>query len=158
MPKYPYGSSGKAVRNNHNSSQCDGCQTWHHISCQCMNIHTLKIHADHDSYSWSCLNCGLPYFNMTFFDLSETYFETSNIFTSLDISQPPLTSTPAKKLSNAFAKKQPPKRLKIININFRSIVNKVQEFYCLLDTENPDIVIGTESWLTPDISSSEVFP
>ena len=28
----------------------------------------------------------------------------------------------------------------------------------MLDIENPDIVIGTESWLTPDISSSEVFP
>ena len=38
------------------------------------------------------------------------------------------------------------------------MMNKVQEFHCLLDIENPDIVIGTESWLTPDISSIEVFP
>jgi len=28
----------------------------------------------------------------------------------------------------------------------------------LLDTHNPDIVFGTESWLKPDILSSEVFP
>ena len=38
------------------------------------------------------------------------------------------------------------------------MVNKVQEFHCLLDTENPDIVVGTESWLSPDIASSEIFP
>ena len=46
----------------------------------------------------------------------------------------------------------------LLNINFQSVVNKVQEFHCLLDTENPDMVIGTESWLLPDIASSEVFP
>ena len=27
-----------------------------------------------------------------------------------------------------------------------------------MDTEDPDIVIGTESWLSPDIESSEIFP
>ena len=43
------------------------------------------------------------------------------------------------------------------NINLQSIVNKVQEFHCLLDAENPDIVIGSESWRLPDISSSEIF-
>ena len=53
----------------------------------------------------------------------------------------------------AFAKKQTPKKLKVLNINFQSVVNKVQEFHCLLDTENPDIVVGTESWLSPDIAS-----
>ena len=45
-----------------------------------------------------------------------------------------------------------------MNINFQSIVNKVSEFHCLLDTEKPDVVIGTESWMTPDISNNEIFP
>ena len=103
------------------------------------------------------LNCGLN-LNTTYFDISETSFELSNSFTALDTSQPPLISTPAKKLSRVFARKQLPKNLKVLNINFQSIVNKVQEFCCLVDTENPDIVVGTESWLQPDISSSEIFP
>ena len=51
-----------------------------------------------------------------------------------------------------------PNRLKIININFQSVVNKVPELQCLIDTEKPDVVIGTESWLTPEISSGEIFP
>ena len=49
-------------------------------------------------------------------------------------------------------------KLKILNINFQSIVNKVPEFQCVIDTEKPDVVIGTESWLSPEISSSEIFP
>ena len=81
-----------------------------------------------------------------------------NSFSAPDTSQSPLTSTPAKKLSRAFAKKQTPKKLKVLNINFQSVVNKVQESHCLLDTENPDTVVGTESWLSPDIASSEIFP
>ena len=28
----------------------------------------------------------------------------------------------------------------------------------MLDDLNPDIVVGTESWLTPDIQNSEIFP
>ncbi|MES9882305.1 MAG: reverse transcriptase family protein [Sedimenticola sp.] len=37
-------------------------------------------------------------------------------------------------------------------------MNKLPEFHSLLDTEQPDIVIGTESWLSPDILTSEVIP
>ena len=32
------------------------------------------------------------------------------------------------------------------------------EFHCLVDAEKPDIVVGTESWLSSDICNSEVFP
>ena len=158
MPTYPCGSCGKAVPNNQNSIQCDGCMTWHHINCQGMNVQTHKIHVEHDSYSWYCLKCGLPNFSTTYFETSDSSFETSNSFAVLNTSQTPLTSTPAKKISRLFAKKQSPSKFKVLNINFKSVVNKVQEFHCLLDTENPDIVIGTESWLLPDIASSEVFP
>ena len=28
----------------------------------------------------------------------------------------------------------------------------------LIDTHNPDIIFGTESWLNSDILSSEIFP
>ena len=38
------------------------------------------------------------------------------------------------------------------------MLNKVQELHCLLDIENPDVVVGTESWLDPDIDNSEIFP
>ena len=34
----------------------------------------------------------------------------------------------------------------------------MKEFHCLFDIENPDVVVGTESWLNPDIAISEIFP
>ena len=47
---------------------------------------------------------------------------------------------------------------KIVNINFQSIKNKKTELDILLDTTKPDVVIGTETWLDPTISSYEYFP
>ena len=43
-------------------------------------------------------------------------------------------------------------------LNCQSIVNKKHEFHILIDTHNPDIVIGTESWLTKEHLTSEIFP
>ena len=42
-------------------------------------------------------------------------------------------------------------------INFQSIKNKVPEFETFT-TCQPDVIIGTESWLTSDIGNSEIFP
>jgi hypothetical protein len=47
---------------------------------------------------------------------------------------------------------------KIVNINFQSIKNKKTELDILLDTTKPDVIIGTETWLDPTISSYEYFP
>ena len=47
--------------------------------------------------------------------------------------------------------------LKIVNVNCRSIKNKIAEFEHLSKTTDADIILGTESWLTDDIKNSEVF-
>jgi hypothetical protein len=49
------------------------------------------------------------------------------------------------------------KLLVVLQVNCRSIYNKALEFWNLVDTYNPDVVIGTESWLKEDIGSAEVF-
>jgi len=43
-------------------------------------------------------------------------------------------------------------------INFQSIKNKKAEVSNLLDAADADIIIGTETWLRPDIKSAEIFP
>ena len=48
-------------------------------------------------------------------------------------------------------------KLKILNINFQSVRNKKAELHTLLDTECLDVVCGTESWLTPEISNSKII-
>jgi hypothetical protein len=50
------------------------------------------------------------------------------------------------------------KTMKILNLNCQSIKNKPELLENLLESTKPDIVIGTESWLNPDVADSEVFP
>jgi hypothetical protein len=37
-------------------------------------------------------------------------------------------------------------------------VNKVADFQAMCDTVKPDVIIGSESFLAPEIADSEVFP
>jgi len=49
------------------------------------------------------------------------------------------------------------KPLVLLQVNCRSILNKILEFWNLVDTYTPDVVIGTESWLSDEINNAEVF-
>jgi len=49
------------------------------------------------------------------------------------------------------------KLLVLLHVNCSSICNNILEFWNLIDTYNPDVVIGTESWLSDEINSAEVF-
>ena len=63
-----------------------------------------------------------------------------------------------------IAKKQAPGLrpaiLTVLNINFWTLNNPQtrDEFYTLLDQTNPDIVIGSETWLNSDINNAEIVP
>ena len=48
--------------------------------------------------------------------------------------------------------------LKVAIVNCQSICNKVMEFNTFLDVTMPDIILGTESWLKPEIGNPEIFP
>ena len=43
-------------------------------------------------------------------------------------------------------------------INFRSLRKKGKLLEALVETTNPDIIMGTETWLDPNIKLSEIFP
>ena len=49
------------------------------------------------------------------------------------------------------------KPLVLLQINCRSICNNILEFWNLIDTYNPDVVIGTESWLSEETNNVEVL-
>jgi hypothetical protein len=48
--------------------------------------------------------------------------------------------------------------LKIINVNCQSLNAKRSSFLCLVNEEDPDVIVGTESWLNSNITSGELFP
>ena len=47
--------------------------------------------------------------------------------------------------------------LTLLQVNCRSICNKILEFWNLIDIYDSDVVIGTESWLINDIKNAEIF-
>jgi hypothetical protein len=47
--------------------------------------------------------------------------------------------------------------MRVLNINFQSIKSKVHELSLLLDSAKPDIIIGCETWLKPEIHNSEIM-
>jgi hypothetical protein len=49
------------------------------------------------------------------------------------------------------------KSLVVMQVNCRSIYNKSLDFWNLIDTHDPDVVIGTESWLRKEITNAEIF-
>ena len=53
--------------------------------------------------------------------------------------------------------KQIPKRLTIVNINCRSVVDKDTELKYFTDQTKPDIIVGTESWLNDNHYNNEIF-
>jgi len=49
------------------------------------------------------------------------------------------------------------KPLILLQVNCRSICNKNLVSWNLIDTYNPDVIIGTASWISEGISNGEVF-
>ena len=92
---------------------------------------------------------------------SSNLFDTLN---SLDSDTPIMSSTPIKKshgtLGHHFARTKHTNQnsFKVLNINFQSVKNKIPQFHHILDSVKPDIVAGTETWLSNDILDNEVVP
>jgi CTP:phosphocholine cytidylyltransferase-like protein len=45
----------------------------------------------------------------------------------------------------------------LLQVNYRSIYNKVLEVWILADKYNADIIIGTDSWLREEIGNTEIL-
>jgi hypothetical protein len=57
----------------------------------------------------------------------------------------------------ALAYKTWGKSLVLLQVNCRSIYNKVLDFWILVYTYNPDIIIGMESWLSEEIGNTSIL-
>lgn len=51
-----------------------------------------------------------------------------------------------------------PQQLRILSLNARSIVNKIDELELLLLSYNAQLVVISETWLSDKISSDEIVP
>ena len=163
--KYPCQICHKAVKWTTPGVCCDSCELWYHKDCMGMSS---GIYASIKNISWYCVQCGMPNFSTSLF---ETHFEDANSFTPLSSGPgspgspvtpemkftPAATSSPKveSKGSKARRKDAP---IKVAVVNFRSIVGKKADLAYFIDSSQPDVIVGTETWLTKAISDSEICP
>ena len=94
---------------------------------------------------------------------------SSNLFDTLNSSAndtPIMSSTPIKPSQgtpgqhNTRAKHPCTTKnsFKVLNINFQSVKNKTAQLHHILDSVKPDVVAGTETWLSNDILDNEIVP
>jgi len=95
-----------------------------------------------NSQYWECCNCGLKNTSFTLFDS----FENSN---TSSVSSSSLQSTQLK---------VKPKELRLLVINFQGLWSKKEVLANELNEMNPDIIIGTETFLDSSIKTSEILP
>jgi hypothetical protein len=150
---------------------CEICDQWYHAHCQ--NIHSTSYDELNDSNtSWHCIICKSPNYSTTVHDLHSTsnaqitqgriqsnsttseasshlneigsFSDSSSVRTNINnkhyLRKPVHSSTPIKNNSNT---KPPNVPLRIVNINFQSIKQKRHRLENIIDSVNPDIIIGT---------------
>ncbi|XP_053389502.1 uncharacterized protein LOC123526856, partial [Mercenaria mercenaria] len=175
--QYPCGKCSENVSWSQKGILCDDCGTWYHAACEGVGNSTYNRLSD-SKFSWYWCQCGSPNYSVSLTDSLNSLSDTSyyapltndhdNISTNVDHSSflqdapstPKATSTP-----NPKSKSRPPKvklnnseRLTILNINCRSVKNKIPDLHLMVDQVKPDIICLTETWLKPGVSSSEIFP
>ena len=161
-PRDPCGVCNKQVKWTHKAVACDNCNIWYHKSCMVMNS---KIYDALSNISWYCCACGLPSFSSSFFEnstSSSSSLDNSNRFEPLSDNfkfRPKSCSTPNSKFSHSKLKPncKPRSELKCLVANFQSISNKKEELSNLTSANDIDIIIGTETWIEPNITNSELL-
>ena len=159
-----------AIRVSHEGLCYDDCNTWFHSDCQQKRPESSSSALDACKVSWIGCLCNCPNYNSVF--SYHSYTESTNYchpLSSLSPSEinlssvtqpsspgPPLASSSPHRQARRAKAPYIPRPLRLLNVNFQ---NKTPEFWNLVDSTKPDIIIiGTESWLTPDVHNSEIFP
>ena len=167
-PKYPCQICSKAVKWGDRALACDNCDQWYHVTCMTMSSEEYH-HLANTSTTWICKICNAPNYSKLYDSIStdENSFsslsshDSENSDLGMDSSNSSLGSpiaTSSPKRPTYQSPKRTIKSLRVVVLNFQSIKNKVNETQVLIDSSDPDIIIGTETWLNKDISSAEVLP
>ena len=125
--------------------------------------------------AWECIKCGMPIFALLYLILQLLLTPITDLIShhpcptlkaryQITSSPPPTTaaSSPIVQDPNEArtktAKAVLNHLLRILIMNCQSIKNKKAELHTIIDSAKPDIILGNEFCLTPDIKNSEIFP
>ncbi|XP_070212599.1 uncharacterized protein [Littorina saxatilis] len=143
---------------SHRGITCDSCGIWFHVQCQRIGTRTYSNLGDED-ITWHCVVCGNANHSSTAYDLhgveQEFGLSSASLPPSSDGFKPLHSSTPTRSSQQNKRKSRP---LRLLNINFQSVTGKKAELANLIMTAKPDVIIGTETWLDPNVRDSEYLP
>lgn len=177
--QYPCGLCLQAVRSNQRGVQCDFCDVWYHVKCMKMNTQIYQALAN-SSCIWECADCDFPNFSGSLFDSPNTV-QVTNHFWPLSpkslssemlsmsnadessIGHPQHSSSPS--LQPTTTNKKPEqnrtllgrRKLTVLVINHQSILAKNHLTAKLMADTKPNIIIGTETWLTATHNTGEIL-
>jgi hypothetical protein len=83
--------------------------------------------------------------------VSTAHDDTDSSFTGTKT--PPISSSPRVNKPRL----KPREKLRVLNINFQSVRKKGKLLESIIDSAEPDIIIGTETWLTDEVRSEEIL-
>ena len=177
----------RSVRSNHHAVLCESCNSWWHIKCAGITTSVYHDLMRDQGEPWMCsicqdntstfpqassptrlgsepnarLGCG-PQARLG----SKPHLHPSDSPTRLG-SEPHarLGCGPHARLGSephlhpsTTQRRRLPCTISFLVINFQSVKNKAAELGVLLELHKPDIIIGTETWLSSDHHSSEYIP
>ena len=159
---FPSGTCSEPVTWDHRGVCCDACNAWYHAHCQ--DIHTVIYECmEFSNISWQCLKCGMPTIHPSAFEYvstNETSFHHSVNTSHFSLSSqsspgPPIDICPHPFQSQNGTRNRK-SNLRLLNLNCKSVWNKQGQFQAMIDSGDPDIVVATETWLTPHHAYGEI--
>ena len=134
--KFQCSQCGKAVQDGHEAILCDSCSRSTLISCCGIDIEEYHRLSKQEDEQWFYPGCR--------FDVCQSFdgdaVEDDAIF--------PISGPSSQRVYG----------LKCICLNARSVVNKINDIFALLECEQPDVLAVTESYLNSEIFDSEITP
>ena len=163
---YPCGYCEQKVDWSDMAAQCDECDVWYHISCYDIGDKTYSA-LGKSNVSWVCWKCGTqnlsqistghPDIDNSFSPLA-SIGDIENRFSHTISDSPPgiphASSSPKPTKPKQYRKPTP----KVLVVNFQSLGNKKASLQHLIESTQPDVIIGNETWLDSSKHSSEFFP
>ena len=128
----------KIVAKNHQAISCDSCEKWTHRQCtKTISKTTYQKLSQITFFTWFCRNCRQ----------AETPLPKLNEPLKLEPKDLPFHFSTVKKGKN---------ELLIIHLNCRSMLNKEEEIFDIINLMNPDIICLTETWLDGSVPVKNV--
>ena len=139
---------------------CETCGKWFHAKCRSIGSASYQQLCDPEAL-WYCDLCCNQNYSTTMFDLhgteldhNENSFKDDSLISNENDFKPFHSSTPNRFTRTDKIRGRP---LRLLNVNFQSMVSKKPQIIEMIDRLKPDVIIGSETWLKPEILSSELL-